>query len=92
MTAQRDHPSYRGLPYFAAFPRKQVQSVVALTHYLTQIFGIPRRLPPASRRGDFDLNFYSTYQGVASHQNFRDDKTDIGPAWDWGALETVGFS
>ncbi len=83
---------FRGLNHFAAFPSRQVRSVVALTYYLTQVFGIPRRLPPASRRGECDLAFYNTYQGVASHQNFRDDKTDIGPAWDWAALETAGFS
>lgn len=83
---------HRGFAHFASFPAKQAQAVALLCRYLTQIFGIPRRIPPPNRRAEFDLVFYNTYQGIASHQNFRDDKTDIGPAWDWTALQTAGFS
>ncbi|MDX1980929.1 MAG: N-acetylmuramoyl-L-alanine amidase [Bryobacteraceae bacterium] len=82
---------YRGFQHFASFPHRQTQAVVALSEYLCQMFRIPKRLPPPSKRMEFDVGFYSTFQGVASHQNFRDDKTDIGPAWDWQALADAGF-
>jgi N-acetyl-anhydromuramyl-L-alanine amidase AmpD len=83
---------YRGFQHFAAFPQAQVESVTALAGHLCDTFGIPKRLPPEAKREEFDVSFYAGFQGVASHQNFRDDKTDIGPAWDWKALADAGFA
>jgi N-acetyl-anhydromuramyl-L-alanine amidase AmpD len=78
--------SYRGFDYFAAFPEAQVQSVVKLVTLLCEQFGIPKKIPAANRRAIIDLPFFKTFSGVASHQNFRKDKFDIGPAWDWNRL------
>lgn len=78
--------SYRGYDYFASFPSPQIASVAALVHYLSKQFSIPLELPGKERRGSFDLPFYAKWKGVASHQNFRADKTDIGPAFDWDKL------
>ena len=77
---------FRGTLYHASFPWVQVESVRRLVDDLTRRFAIPRALPPESKRMSFDAMFFSKFQGVASHQNFRSDKTDIGPAWDWSSL------
>ncbi len=53
-------------------------------------FGLtPRTLSlrrPSDRRTT-RINFL-TYRGIASHRNFRDDRFDSGPAFDWGWLGT----
>ena len=33
-----------------------------------------------------DVSFFSSFQGVVSHQNFRTDKWDLGPAFNWDRL------
>ncbi len=77
---------YRGYRYFATFPKVQVEAVRRLTGHLCDRFQIPKVLPPANRRNEFDPNFYCSFRGIASHQNFRADKCDVGPAWNWGSL------
>jgi N-acetylmuramoyl-L-alanine amidase. len=75
--------TYRGFEYFAAFPQVQHKAVVELVNHISTTFNIPIVLPPLDKRVVYDMNFYDTWKGVASHQNFRSDKSDIGPAWDW---------
>ena len=57
-----------------------------LAAYLCQKFGIPFTLPPASRRPTYDPDFFCRFSGIAAHQNFRPDKLDVGPAWNWDSL------
>lgn len=78
--------SYRGIDYFASFPHAQLDAVAQLVSYLCDRFGIKKKLPPAARRGQCDLAYFQTFKGIASHQNFRTDKWDIGPAFDWSRL------
>ena len=78
--------AYRGFDYFAAFPEVQQKAVADLVGWLSAQFNIPLNLPPAAQRGQFNLNFFREWKGVASHQNFRPDKSDLGPAFDWGLL------
>jgi N-acetyl-anhydromuramyl-L-alanine amidase AmpD len=78
--------SYRGFDYFAAFPEAQLASVGALVRHLCSRFSIPLQPPPPERRAAFDLAFYREWKGIASHQNFRIDKSDIGPSFDWDKL------
>lgn len=33
-----------------------------------------------------DPHTFEGYQGLATHANFRSDKWDIGPAFDWDRL------
>jgi N-acetyl-anhydromuramyl-L-alanine amidase AmpD len=74
--------SYRGYNYYASFTEAQYASLVTLLRYLTARFNIPRRfLPPASRYET--RNDIPNFRGVVSHVNFRPDKFDIGPAFDW---------
>lgn len=78
--------SYRGFDYYDAFTPAQKIALVELVNKISVEFGIPKTLPPVEKRGVFDLDFYDNWTGIASHQNFRPDKFDIGPAWDWGLL------
>jgi N-acetyl-anhydromuramyl-L-alanine amidase AmpD len=72
--------SFRGFEYFAAFPQVQSNAVASLVASLRARFRIPATLPA-------DLAGYTPrHVGIASHQNFRADKSDIGPAWDWEAI------
>ena len=82
----RKAPQFRGFDYYASFPQAQVDATASLVAHLTERFGIKRTLPPADRQFEFDDQYFSSYQGVATHANFRKDKYDIGPAFDWDTL------
>lgn len=79
---------FRGMKYFAAFPDAQVRSVAGLVRHLCDRFDLRRELPPQSRRLEYDQTLFAGYKGIATHVNFRPDKWDIGPAfnWDWLGL------
>jgi len=79
---------FRGIPYFASFPEPQVAAVARLTAYLCERFGVPKNLPARTRRKECDTVYYGARKGVVAHQNFRPDKWDVGPAFDW---ERLGF-
>ena len=85
-TAKYVHAPYRGLPYFAPFPPLQIDAVVALVDYVASKYSIAKSLPPVEKRSAFDLAYFDTYKGIASHQNFRPDKFDVGPAFPWDRL------
>ena len=72
---------YRGFSYFAAFPAVQSDAVVSLVDHLCAAFSIPKVVAPAAQRTAFDMSFFDTFKGIATHQNFRKDKADIGPAF-----------
>ena len=74
--------THRGMHYYAGFPDIQFLSVCMLVKYLCDRFEIDRRIPE-DRLDTFDLDWFTDYAGIASHQNFRKDKYDIGPAFDW---------
>jgi N-acetyl-anhydromuramyl-L-alanine amidase AmpD len=77
---------YRGKRYFAAFPDPQMDAVGRLVRSLCDSFGIERRLPAAGQRLECDLAAYGGYKGIATHANFRPDKWDVGPAFEWDRL------
>ena len=78
--------SYRGFDYYAAFPAVQKTAIVELVKMVSVDFNIPIVLPPVDKRTVYDMNFYDTWNGVASHENFRSDKSDVGPAFPWELL------
>lgn len=78
---------FRGYSYFATFTAEQVRAVAATCKWLNSFYGVSLVLPPVERRTHTDLEFFSEFQGIASHQNFRRDKCDIGPAWDWDLFQ-----
>jgi N-acetyl-anhydromuramyl-L-alanine amidase AmpD len=77
---------FRGKGHFAAFPAAQLDAVATLVRALCDQFSIPATLPPAARRFESDVNAFSSYKGVCTHANFRQDKWDIGPAFPWDRL------
>jgi N-acetyl-anhydromuramyl-L-alanine amidase AmpD len=85
-TARYVKQDYRGKGYFAVFPDAQMDAVGRLVRSLCDRFSIPRQLPAAARRLEFDAQAFQGYQGVATHANFRADKWDVGPAFDWDRL------
>ncbi|AMK75169.1 MULTISPECIES: N-acetylmuramoyl-L-alanine amidase [Methylomonas] len=85
-TAKYMQTNYRGEQYFATFPTQQVQAIRLLLNDLCGRFAIPKTLPPKAKQFERDLAFFQHYSGIASHVNFRSDKWDIGPAFDWAAL------
>lgn len=78
--------TYRGFDYFEAFPAVQKAALVELVKKISTDFNIPIVLPPADKLTVYDMQFFNDWKGVASHQNYRPDKFDIGPAWDWSLL------
>jgi len=78
--------SYRGIDFFVAFPDEQLDAVGQLVRHLCERFEIRRKVPAKPHRGKCDLTRFGKFTGVASHQNFRKDKWDIGPAFDWDRL------
>ncbi len=79
--------SYRGFDYYAAFTQQQIQSLSPLVQMLRQRFVIPKRLPAAAQRTVADpAGYFKDFSGIASHQNFRADKFDVGPAFPWDAI------
>jgi N-acetyl-anhydromuramyl-L-alanine amidase AmpD len=74
--------SYRGFNYYASFTDAQYASLISLLRYLTGRFNIPRRFLPLASRYE-TRNDIAQFRGVVSHVNFRTDKFDIGPAFDW---------
>jgi len=53
---------------------------------LCEQFSIPAILPPPASRFTCDVAAFSSYKGVCSHANFRQDKWDLGPAFPWERL------
>jgi len=74
--------SYRGFNYYASFTEAQYNSLITLLRYLTVRFNIPRRFLPLASRYE-TRNDIPNFRGIVSHVNFRTDKFDIGPAFEW---------
>ncbi len=74
---------FRGEHYFATFPQSQVDAVFELETWIGKEFGIPLVNPTIDRISVYDPKFFSKWKGIASHQQARRDKVDIGPAWNW---------
>jgi N-acetyl-anhydromuramyl-L-alanine amidase AmpD len=74
--------NYRGFDYWAAYTDEQAAAIGPLVDMLCDRFGIPNVKPNKNYRLQYDIR-YMGWKGVASHQNYRKDKTDVGPAFDW---------
>jgi N-acetyl-anhydromuramyl-L-alanine amidase AmpD len=75
---------FRGKHYFATFTDEQYRTVDSLITNLCRKFNILRKLPSKSDR---EIKFTSAPgEGIWSHQNFRADKHDMGPAFDWSRI------
>lgn len=74
--------------YFAAFPEVQIVALRFLVERLRREFNIPAAVPPPAKRWNCDPDYFLTYRGIASRQNFRVDRFDSNPMFDWGWLGT----
>ncbi len=74
--------------YFAAFPEVQIAALRFLVERLRREFNIPAVVPPPAKRWNCDPDYFLTYRGIASRQNFRVDRFDSNPMFDWGWLGT----
>lgn len=75
---------FRGKTYFATFTASQYSSLIILLRYLTRKFNIKRvLLPEAERYSLLTESRINRFNGILTHANFRADKLDIGPAFDW---------
>lgn len=78
--------SYRGMDYWAAMPREQQVATGELVRSLCQRLGIPLQWTAPVEAGEYCLPAMERYTGIATHANFRQDKWDVGPAFDWNHL------
>ena len=79
--------SFRGFDHYVAYTEAQYGALGPLVAHLCERFSIPRRLPSIAKRTQADVtDYFKDFSGIASHQNFRSDKFDVGPAFDWQRL------
>ena len=76
--------------YWAAFTDAQYRALARLIPDLCVEHRIPfEPVTPAQRMATFPPSAFDTFKGVAAHQNFRADKVDVGPAFDWERLRRL---
>jgi N-acetyl-anhydromuramyl-L-alanine amidase AmpD len=75
--------SYRGESFFATYTDDQIVAASALTAYLCDRYSIEPRFLHAASLDQFDLKKAMAHNGILSHQNYRSDKFDVGPAFPW---------
>lgn len=74
---------YRGYQYYTAFTNEQYHTIIVLLRYLTSTYDIPRKFVGEDSRFLTSSANSAQFNGITSHVNFRTDKIDIGPAFDW---------
>ncbi|MFK7947501.1 MAG: N-acetylmuramoyl-L-alanine amidase [Saprospiraceae bacterium] len=74
---------FRNIEYFTKFTDEQYHSIIVLLRYLTTAYKIPRKFVDEASRFKTVSSASSQFKGICSHVNFRTDKSDIGPAFDW---------
>lgn len=72
-----------GVLYWHAFTEAQIKATNERIKQHCKTFDIPKKLPPKDKIGVYDLEFFTKFSGLVTHTNFRKDKYDIGPLWDW---------
>ena len=73
---------YRGHKYFTKYTDEQYESLIVLLRYLTARYEIPRKFIDKDTRYEATAA-HANFKGIQSHVNYRKDKIDIGPAFDW---------
>lgn len=87
--SQVKRQTYRRQQYFQTFPPAQVKAVADLVKELCKEFKIPAICPPTDKRGICAPEWVSAWRGICDHTNFRADKFDMGPAWDWTTFQEM---
>ena len=79
---------YRQHHYYATFTDAQYEQLILLLKYLTRTYNIPVAFLSE------DIRYTTTeeaaaFNGILSHVNYRKDKYDLGPAFDWDRVITA---
>lgn len=74
---------WRGFEYWAQFTKQQLAVIPALTGNILDQFDIPRAFLVPEKRLELALPEVKNFSGITTHSNWRSDKFDIGPAFDW---------
>lgn len=78
---------YRGKHYWMNFTPEQYKALQELVFQLSEVFNIPVTHDPLGGALDYwPLEKMHVYYGLTTHANYRRDKYDIGPAFDWKRL------
>lgn len=75
---------FRGFHFWARFTPAQLAVIPRLVWSLCGQFGIPHDVLPSA---SLEVEKMKSFRGICSHQNFRPDKLDIGPAFPWSILQ-----
>ena len=73
---------YRKYTYYAAFTDAQYTSLIRLLRYLTKTYQIPSNFLAENIRYAHTQKVVP-FKGIVTHVNYRKDKFDIGPVFDW---------
>ena len=76
---------FRGVYHWSTFTPEQYESVGKWAAERCMAFNIP---PVVNRSLEYNYN-NGKLVGICTHTNFRLDKFDIGPAWDWDRFESI---
>lgn len=76
-----DEP-YRGNTYYCSYTMAQYERLIILLRYLTNQYNIPRSFLEEDKRYTA-FREHGAFRGIVSHVNARQDKVDIGPAFNW---------
>lgn len=83
-TASYDKVEYRGYHYFAKFTEAQYKALKDLTTQLTSKYKIPYQFIEPAKRFDFFPSVPKT--GIVTHANYRSDKYDLAPNFDFNKV------
>lgn len=83
-TASYDKVDYRGYSYYASFTDAQYSSLKDLTLQLTQRYNIAYEFIDPAKRFDFFTSAPKT--GIVTHANYRADKFDLAPNFDFNRV------
>lgn len=83
---------YRGHYFWATFTGSQYSSLVFLIPHLCDLYGIDMYTSglTADRNEYWGLSSLLHYRGITTHANYRRDKLDIGPAFNWSKIGIHG--
>lgn len=73
--------SYRGHDYYATYTDKQYKALDSLLLFLCRSFGIVHSFLPVDERMSYID--YEPKAGILTHVNYRKDKVDVNPTFDW---------
>jgi N-acetylmuramoyl-L-alanine amidase len=77
--------AFRGKQYFATFTNEQYNQTAKLVRFLCRTYNIPIAFLPDNDRYNTTEKVVN-FKGIVSHVNYRKDKWDLGPAFDWVRL------